>query len=208
MPAGCLMLSDYLPGRSYALQSLWSDGDLILAKACEWMEPGVTFAPGGAPADARPPGPAGPFARSAQTTAILGRAVDAPVPAGICMAAVRVLDRHANGLFCVELKEDRDGVPCVTDIHVGTFFAFTPLFDGIGRHNMADLYVRLALGEEVSVAAEERLNDIGAGESYLIRDFDGEPLLLPAAEIARRYTELSQEEIRQILERHETGREK
>jgi carbamoyl-phosphate synthase large subunit len=35
VPEGMFLLCEYLPGRDYAVQSLWLDGDLVQAKACE-----------------------------------------------------------------------------------------------------------------------------------------------------------------------------
>jgi len=109
----------------------------------------------------------------------------------LCVATVRAVDPRATGLFCIDLKEDREGVPCVTEINIGRFFMITPLFNTVGRHNMAELYVRLAFGELPEIAPQERFGDIGSEETYLVREVDNEPEVLTAEEIRSRYEDLT-----------------
>ena len=67
----------------------------------------------------------------------------------------------------------------------------TPLFNTVGRHNMAELYVRLAFGELPEIAPQERFGDIGSEETYLVREVDNEPEVLTADQIRSRYEDLS-----------------
>jgi carbamoyl-phosphate synthase large subunit len=62
--------------------------------------------------------------------------------------AVQAVDPGATGVFCVDLKEDADGRPLVTEINAGRFFTTSNFFAAAGA-NMPYTYVRLALGEEV-----------------------------------------------------------
>ena len=92
---------------------------------------------------------------------------------------------------CIDLKEDRKGVPCVTEINIGRFFMITPLFDSVGRHDMGELHVRLAFGELPKIAPQERFGDIGSEETHLVREVDNEPEVLTAEEIGSRYEDHS-----------------
>lgn len=174
VPEGMFLLCEYLPGRDYAVQSLWREGDLVQAKACERLH--YLF------------GALMPSGSS--STPRVARLIDNPAINEVCEATVRAVDPRATGLFCIDLKEDRNGRPCVTEINIGRFFMITPLFDAVGRHNMADLYLRLALGERPEIAPGERFGDIGPEETYLVREIDNEPEVLTAAEIRSRYIEL------------------
>jgi carbamoyl-phosphate synthase large subunit len=173
VPEGMFVLCEYLPGRDYAVQSLWQDGELVQAKACERLE--YLFG--------------GLMPSGTSSTPRVARMINRTNINEICAATVRAVDPRATGLFCIDLKEDRNGVPCVTEINIGRFFMITPLFNRVGRHNMAELYVRLALGERPDIAPEERFGDIGAEETYLVREIDNEPEVLTAGQIRSRYEE-------------------
>jgi carbamoyl-phosphate synthase large subunit len=97
----------------------------------------------------------------------------------VCAAAVRALDAHTSGLYCVDLKESAAGVPCITDVNVGRFSLTTGLYDLAGKHNMAGAYVRLALGESVDFGeVYDRVED-----HYLVRDVDTLPEIFHADEL-------------------------
>jgi hypothetical protein len=44
---------------------------------------------------------------------------------------------------------------------------------------MAELYLQKAFGESVAIHEQDRFSDIGPEETYLVREFDGEPLIIP-----------------------------
>ena len=174
VPEGMFILCEYLPGRDYAVQSLWRDGELIQAKACERLD--YLFG--------------GIMPSGSSSTPRVARTIDNPRINEVCVETVRAVDPRATGLFCIDLKEDREGVPGVTEINIGRFFMITPLFDRVGRHSMAELYVRLAFGERPAIAPEERFGDIGSEETYLVREVDNEPEVLTAEQIRSRYEDL------------------
>jgi hypothetical protein len=171
VPEGLFVLCEYLPGRDYAMQSIWDKGELVQAKACERLH--YLF------------GALMPSGSS--STPRVARLIDDPVLNEICVATVRAVDPRATGLFCIDFKEDAKGLPCVTEINIGRFLMITPIFDAVGRHNMAELYLRLAFGERPEVSPEERFGDIGSEETYLIREIDNEPEILTAGQIRSRY---------------------
>ncbi len=145
-------LSEYLPGRDFAVQALWKDGTLILLKICERLS---YFGGGSQPS-------------GTSSTPALGKIVFESRVVEVCRKAIRALDERASGVFSIDLKEDAGGVPCVTEINAGRFCMITSIFDLTGKHNMAATYVRLALREPVEIREEY---DVAEGY-YLVRDLD------------------------------------
>ena len=148
-------LSEYLPGRDYACQTLWQDGRLVLAKTTERL----SYFEGWS----RPSG--------VSSVAALAKTVIEPGVVDVSARAVRALGPRVTGAFSVDLKESAAGVPCVTEINAGRFITMLNLFDLCGKHNMSATYVRLALGQPVDVAEPY---DAVEGH-YLVRDVDRAP---------------------------------
>jgi biotin carboxylase len=156
-------VSEYLPGRDFAVQGLWKDGTLVLLKMCERLSYfGGQSAPSG----------------SSSTPALARLLFDQRV-ADICVATIRALGENATGVFSIDLKENAGGVPCVTEVNAGRFCMITSLFDLTGKHNMAATFVRLALGEPVDIRHEFDV----AGDHYLVRDLDTLPAILSADDV-------------------------
>ncbi|MEM3596545.1 MAG: hypothetical protein QXJ53_00215 [Candidatus Bathyarchaeia archaeon] len=131
---------EYLPGRNFGFHSLWLDGELIVSMARERVEyiypnlapSGVTGTP------------------SVQRT-IHNEAVNE-----IGTKAVLAIDKNFSGIACVDLKENKEGMPCVTEINAGRMFTTSFFFSyasKVLRHdycaNIPYLYVKLAYNEEV-----------------------------------------------------------
>lgn len=163
IPATSFTISEYLPGRDFACQSLWKEGELILVKTCERLSyyGGWNRASG------------------VSSTPALAASVFEPQVARVCAEAIRAVDQAASGVFSVDLKQDANGVPCVTEINAGRFFMITNLFDLTGKHNTAVLYVRVALGEPVEFQNEYDV----AEDYYLVRDLDTLPGIFHADEL-------------------------
>ena len=147
-------LSEYLPGRDFAAQGLWRDGELLLLKVCERLS---YFGGGSQPS-------------GTSSTPALGKLLTDERVTAVCTDALRSLDRRASGVFSVDLKEDTTGQPCVTEINAGRFCMITPIFDRTGHHNMALTYVRLACGERIAPLRDDPDQDY-----YLVRDLDTLP---------------------------------
>ena len=145
-------LSEYLPGRDFGCQSLWKDGALILIKTYERLS---YLGMGGNPGQV-------------SSVATLAKTVRDPRVVDICARALRALDPRASGVFSVDLKENADGVPCVTDVNAGRFSSATAVYDLTGKHNMAITFVRLALGEPVDLREEYDVDE----DYYVLRDVD------------------------------------
>jgi carbamoyl-phosphate synthase large subunit len=127
------MVSEFLPGREFAFQSLWRDGELVVSQARERVD--YLF---------------GHVAPSGQTsTPSVARTVHRDDVNELAVASVRAVDRQATGVFCVDLKEDREGRPLVTEINAGRFFTTSNFLAAAGA-NMPYYYVKLALDEPLA----------------------------------------------------------
>lgn len=155
VPARRFTLSEYLPGRDFLCQSIWENGTFVLVNTFERLSYfGGENSPSGVSS-----------LSSLAKTVVDQRVVD------ICRDAVRALSSKVSGAFSIDLKEDRRGVPCITEINAGRFFIGMTAFDHVGKHNMPLTYVRLALGEPVDLREEyDAVEDF-----YLVRDLDTLP---------------------------------
>jgi glutathione synthase/RimK-type ligase-like ATP-grasp enzyme len=157
-------LSEYLPGRDFACQSLWKDGRVVLLKTTER----VSYFGGAG-------GPSG-----VSSIGGIHKTVREPAVVDVCVEAVQAIDGTATGAFSIDLKADRQGRPCVTEINVGRFLTGSPIFDLTGKHNMTGTYVRLALDQPVQI---DEPYDV-AEDYYMIRDLDTLPEILHADELS------------------------
>ncbi len=163
VPASAFTLSEYLPGRDFACQSLWKDGRLVLVKTVERL----SYFGGWS----RPSG--------VSSIAALAKTVDEPRVADMAIRAVRALDPRVSGAFSVDLKENGQRVPCVTEINAGRFITMLSLFDFSGKRHMSETYLRLALGEPVDMSDEYDVT----GNHYFIRDVDTFPGIFDVDEL-------------------------
>ena len=154
---GRFQAAEYLPGRCFTWQSLWKDGRLVASQGRERLEwalanrsiSGVTGVTG------------------------VARISNDPRLDDIGERAVRAMETTPNGIFGVDMKENADGVPCVTEINIGRFFTTIEFFTQLGL-NFPDLYIRSAMGEEVTGS---KLNE---GWMWL-RSMDAAPKLVRCA---------------------------
>ena len=126
------MVSEFLPGREFAFQSVWLDGQLVTSAARERLE--YVF------------GHLMPSGQSSSPS--VARTVHRDDVNELAARAVEAVDPRATGVFCVDLKEDENGQPLVTEINAGRFFTTSNFLAAAGA-NMPYEYVRLALGERL-----------------------------------------------------------
>ena len=155
IPPSDFTLAEYLPGREILCQSVWRRGRMILANTFERL---AYFG-----ADNIPSG--------VTSLSSLAKTVVEPDVVEVCRAAITAVAPGASGAFSVDIKEDADGRPHVTEINAGRFFMAMTAFDRVLKHNIALTYVRLALGERVDFGdAYDTIDDY-----YMVRDMDTEP---------------------------------
>lgn len=151
---------DDLTGCEFACQSLWKDGRLVLIKTVERLG----YLDGAA---------------GTGTIESLAKTVNAPDVVELCADAILLVDPNATGAFSVFLRENRAGVPCISEIHAGCFTTMLNFFDLTGRHNMSATYVRLALDEPVDVGDVYDVDD----QSYFVRGVDTLPAIFRADQL-------------------------
>ena len=122
----------YLLGRNIAFQSLWKDGELITSQArvrLEYIYP--YLAPSGC-----------------TNTPVVAKTIHDDKVNAIATRCVEAIDKQATGIFCVDLKENMEGMPIPTEINAGRFFTTSYFFTAAGV-NMPYYYLKLGFGEEL-----------------------------------------------------------
>jgi glutathione synthase/RimK-type ligase-like ATP-grasp enzyme len=162
VPPGSFTLSEYLPGRDFCIQCLWNKGTLVLAKMAER----ITYLDTGSPS-------------GVSSMPALAKTAYDPRIVAVCAKAIRALDARASGVFFLDIKEDANEAPCITEINAGRFATMTNIHDLAGKHNMAVAFVRLALGEQIEIPTA---SDFAEGY-YLVRSVDTLPVLVRKDEL-------------------------
>ena len=156
------MSAEFLPGREFAYQSVWQDGELVAGQAHERVE--YLY---------------GHLTPHGQTsTPSVARTVQNPETDKLAMRAIRALDPNPRGAYCVDIKEGIDGTPRVTEINAGRFFTTSNFFAAAGL-NMPDLLMRCALGERPPRLVSSPLPP----DLYWIRNVDMGYALVPGDQL-------------------------
>ncbi|MGD0476642.1 MAG: hypothetical protein ABSB29_00560 [Nitrososphaerales archaeon] len=166
-PLDEFIIQEYLPGRNIAMDTVWRDGRLVTSYCRERIEYPLKHV--------SPSGITG--------TPSVARIVQDDRVNEVGERSVNALDPRPNGAYSVDIKEDSRGRPCVTEVDAGKFHTTMPLWGYVAvRHfhlpwysNLADLYVRLGLGEEPPGDAPQ--HDLLPAGYYMIRNIDSGVLL-------------------------------
>lgn len=157
------MVSQYLPGDEFAFQGVWHHGTLVTSAARRRVE--YLF---------------GHLTPSGQTsTPSLAVSVHDEEVNRVGVAAVHAVDAEPHGVFGVDMKCDRDGQPCVTEINAGRFFTTCDFFAEAGA-NMPWTLVQLAVGAATPEELGPVLNAVPP-DLWWVRNIDVPPALVPAA---------------------------
>jgi len=131
---------EHLPGRNIGFHSLWKDGELVTSMARERIEYIYPYL-----------APSGIMGTPAVQKTVHDKTVNK-----IGTEAVLAIDSNFNGIACVDLKENVDGVPCVTEINPGRMFTTSFFFSYASKilrkdyyGNIPYLYVKLAYRETI-----------------------------------------------------------
>ena len=156
------IVQEYLPGRNIAWDSIWNEGKLITSYCRERIDyPFKHISPSGMPG-----------------TPSVARTVHDEEVNRAGKKSVKAIARRPSGAFSVDVKEDSNGRPSVTEVDPGKFHTTMPLWGYVAlKHfglpwysNLADLYVRLGLGEEPPRDVPEQ--DLLPAGYYMIRNMD------------------------------------
>lgn len=131
---------EYLPGRNFGFHSLWRDGELIVSMARERIE---YIYPNLAPS-------------GVTGTPSVQKTIHSETVNDVGTGAVLAIDPNFSGIACVDLKENREGIPCVTEINAGRMFTTSFFFSYASKvlnknhyANIPYLYVKLAYNENI-----------------------------------------------------------
>jgi len=156
------MICEYLPGEEFAFQSIWKEGELIVSQArkrIEYLFGNIT--------------PSGQTSTPSVAVTVNNQKVNE-----IATRAIKAIDKEANGIFCVDLKCNKEGIPCVTEINAGRFFTTSDFYAYLGC-NMPYIYVKLAYNEEITILKKYDWIEEGY---YWIRLPDAGPILIKEGE--------------------------
>ena len=155
---GNFIAAECLKEATVTWQSIWKDGDLIVAqgrKRLYWEF--SNRAPSG-------------------VTGITGTGVTISDPEidKIAEKVIRSIDDKPNGIFSVDLAYDNDNIPNPTEINIGRFFTTHFFFTSAGL-NMPYIFVKLAFGESIPTLSQ-KVNPLTPGLVW-IRGMDFNPTL-------------------------------
>lgn len=162
---------EYLPGRNIGFHSLWKDGELVTSMARERLE---YIYPHLAPS-------------GITGTPAVQKTIHDDKVNRIATDAVLAIDSNFNGIACVDLKENSEGVPCATEINAARMFTTSFFFSYASKilrkdyyANIPYLYVKLAFKEEIP---EIPKYDILPENVYWIRHIDAPAKLVKNGKI-------------------------
>lgn len=163
---GSFTAAELLTDRSVTWQSIWHEGELVVAQARrrhKWNYgnrtlSGVTGITG--------------VGETCSDEDVTRTALD----------AISAIDSRPHGVFCVDMTYDRNGVPNPTEINIGRFFTTSYFFTSAGV-NFPEIYCDLALeGRFPSLA--RKINPLPDGLIW-IRGMDVTPVLTTREELAK-----------------------
>lgn len=129
---GDFMISEFLPGKEFAFQSIWNDGKLVTSQARERIE--YIF------------GHLTPSGQSSSPS--IAKTVHREDVNTMATKAILSVDPKATGVFCADMKENDQGEVCLTEVNAGRFFTTSNFFAHAGS-NMPHLLIKMAIGEKL-----------------------------------------------------------
>lgn len=166
---GSFMISEYLPGKNLGWDSIWFKGKLVSSYTKERLEY--------AAASSSPSGISG-------TSGII-KCVRRSDIEKICMDTILAVDNKPNGIFSVDLKENINGKPYVTEINPGRFLSSSTHFFAESGYNLPLIYIELACGKKTLPKFAYPSGKL------LIRSLDAPPLLFGSPEEKRLLTKMT-----------------
>ena len=129
---GIYTAAECLKENSITWQSIWKDGELIVAQGRkrEYWELGKIA-------------PSGISGATGTGITVKDDKLDK-----IAQAAIFAIDKSPNGIFSVDLTYDNGGIPNPTEINIGRFFTTHEFFTRAGL-NMPHIFVKIAYGEKI-----------------------------------------------------------
>ena len=162
---------EYLRGRNIGFHGLWKEGTLVTSMARERLQ---YIYPHLAPS-------------GITGTPSVQRTIHDEKVNEVATEAVLAIDHTFNGIACVDLKENDEGIPCATEINAGRMFTTSFFFSYASKKllknyhaNLPYLYVKLAYRESVPNIPKY---NILPQEVYWIRHIDAPARLVRAGKV-------------------------
>jgi len=160
---GTFLASEYLPGKNFCWTGLFRDGKLVTSSIFERIRY---------------------FMQRISVSGItgninVGRIVHRSDVNEIALKTVNAIDKNPKGVYSVDLREDEEGVPNITEINAGRFTMPHYFFTACG-YNFSYFLVKLAYGENVPPLP--KFNAVPK-DFYIIRRTDTFPVVLGPKEL-------------------------
>ena len=82
---------------------------------------------------------------------------------------MKTIDNNASGIFCVDIKTDKNDKVKITEINAGRFFTTSYFFSKAGS-NMPYAYIKFGLGEKEKIS-KVKFNSVPK-DYYWVRNVD------------------------------------
>ena len=168
---GKFTASEYLSPQSITWQSIWKDGELIVAqtrKRLSWEFAKIS--------------PSGVTGATGAAITVSDSKVDE-----IAQKSIFAIDKKPHGIFSVDLTYDKNNIPNPTEINIGRFFTTHEFFTKAGL-NMPYIFIKLAFGESYP-EIKKKINPLPENLVW-IRGIDFLPVLVTLEEIEKRFDKL------------------
>jgi len=133
---GAQMASEYLPGKNYACEMVWYNGELK-----GWFQ------------KERISYKSSSISHEVTGSAMIAKCINYPLLLDISKRAINMISNNPHGIYSVDLKENELGEPKITEINAGRFVTSSYIFYYHG-YNLPKLMVELALNLLVSPLGE------------------------------------------------------
>jgi len=158
IPTEHFIVSEFLPGKEYAFQAIYYHGELIVSQARERKEyMNANLMPSGQ-----------------SSSPSIATTINNPTVNQTGTQAIEILPGIPHGIYGVDMKENRQGIPCVTEINIGRFYTTSNFFAYAGL-NMPSIYLELGLTGTTTYTGPQ-YDPLPAGISW-IRAVDRPPYL-------------------------------
>lgn len=153
------MMTEFLPGKEYAVQMFYHKGKLIHSQARQRL---IYFF--------------GALMPSGQTsTPAVAKVVSEQRVYDVAEAAVRLIDPNPHGIYCLDMKENSNSQLVPTEVNYGRFFTTSDFFAKAGVNTPEEYVFSFVLRENyVPSVMKDYINP----HYYWIRGLDKEPKLI------------------------------
>lgn len=151
------ILSEYLPGKEYAVQLFYIDGELFHCQARERVEHHF----------------AKQMVSGQSSTPSVAKTVDNPEVSSYAASCILDCVERPNGIYGVDIRYNSDDQPTMTEVNYGRYFTTSNFFASIGINTPYEEYMYVISGE----IPDKKIDQI-KDEMYWIRGLDHQPLLM------------------------------